>query len=49
MNVLDNINFSMRNDAIKYAASGTDKHWKMRQDYRSPRYTSRWDELREVF
>jgi DNA polymerase V len=49
MNTLDNINFSMRNDAIKYAASGIDKHWKMRQDYRSPRYTSRWDELREVF
>ncbi len=48
MNMLDNINFSMRNDVIKYAASGIDKHWKMRQDYRSPRYTSRWDELREV-
>lgn len=49
MNMLDNINFSMRNDVIKYAAAGVDKHWKMRQDYRSPRYTSRWDELREVF
>ena len=48
MNMLDNINFSMRDDVIKYAAAGTDKHWKMRQEFRSPRYTSRWDELREV-
>lgn len=48
MNMLDNINFSMRNDVIKYAAAGIDKHWKMRQEFRSPRYTSRWDELREV-
>lgn len=48
MNMLDNINFSMRNDVIKYAAAGIDKHWKMRQEFRSPRFTSRWDELREV-
>jgi DNA polymerase V len=48
MNMLDNINFSMRNDVIKYAAAGMDKHWKMRQEFRSPRYTSRWDELKEV-
>jgi DNA polymerase V len=48
MGMLDNINFSMRNDVIKYAAAGIDKHWKMRQEFRSPRYTSRWDELRDV-
>jgi len=48
MNMLDNINFSMRNDLIRYAAAGIDKHWKMRQEFRSPRYTSRWDELKEV-
>ncbi|MCE3281582.1 MAG: hypothetical protein K0Q66_319 [Chitinophagaceae bacterium] len=45
MLMLDNINFSMRNDVIKYAAAGIDKQWKMRQEFRSPRYTSRWDEL----
>lgn len=48
MSMMDNINFSMRNDVLKFAASGTKRNWKMRQEYRSPRYTSRWDELREV-
>jgi DNA polymerase V len=48
MNMMDNINFSMRNDILKFAASGLERNWKMRQELRSPRYTSRWDELREV-
>ncbi len=48
MNMLDNINFSMRGDIIKYAAAGTEKNWKMRQEFISPRYTTRWNELREV-
>jgi DNA polymerase V len=48
MNMMDNINFSMRDDILKFAASGTERNWKMRQELRSPRYTSRWDELREV-
>jgi DNA polymerase V len=48
MGMLDNINFSMRDDMIKYAASGTEKNWKMRQQFISPRYTTRWNELREV-
>jgi DNA polymerase V len=48
MNMMDNINFSMRDDILKFAASGTARNWKMRQEFRSPRYTSRWDELCEV-
>ena len=48
MNTLDNINFSMRNDIIKFASSGIDKNWKMRREHHSPRYTSRWEELRTV-
>jgi DNA polymerase V len=48
MDMMDNINFSMRDDILKFAASGTERNWKMRQELRSPRYTSRWDELREV-
>ncbi len=48
MDMMDNINFSMRDDALKFAASGTARNWKMRQELRSPRYTSRWDELRKV-
>ncbi|HUZ60509.1 MAG TPA: Y-family DNA polymerase [Hanamia sp.] len=48
MSTLDNINFSMRDDVIKFAASGIDTDWKMRREFRSPRYTSRWNEIRKV-
>jgi DNA polymerase V len=48
MNMIDNINFSQRNDILKFAASGTSRDWKMRQELRSPRYTSRWNEMKEV-
>lgn len=48
MNTLDNINFSMRDDIIKFASSGTKKDWKMRQELRSHRYTSRWQELKLI-
>lgn len=48
MEAIDNINFSMRGDTVKYAASGTTRDWKMRQDLRSGRYTTRWAELFEV-
>jgi DNA polymerase V len=48
MEIIDNINFSQRDDVLKFAASGTTRNWKMRQELRSPRYTTRWDELYEV-
>ncbi|MEO5595358.1 MAG: Y-family DNA polymerase [Chitinophagaceae bacterium] len=48
MGMIDNVNFSMRDDVLKFAASGTTRDWKMRQELRSPRYTSRWEELFEV-
>ncbi|NIM35090.1 MAG: DUF4113 domain-containing protein [Hydrotalea flava] len=48
MEVMDNINGSMRNDVLHFAAGGTGRNWKMRQELRSPRYTSRWKELPEV-
>lgn len=48
MEMIDNINFSQRNDVLKFATSGTRRNWKMRQEMRSPRYTTRWDELYEV-
>ena len=48
MSMLDNVNFAMRDDMIKFAASGTKRDWKMRQELRSPRYTTRWEELFEV-
>ncbi|MEO5945111.1 MAG: Y-family DNA polymerase [Ferruginibacter sp.] len=48
MSMLDNVNFAMRDDMIKFAASGTKRDWKMRMELRSPRYTTRWDELFKV-
>lgn len=48
MDMVDNINFSMRDDILKFAASGTTRNWKMRQELRSNRFTTRWEELFEV-
>ena len=48
MDMVDNVNFSMRDDVLKFASSGTTRDWKMRQELRSNRYTTRWDELMEV-
>jgi DNA polymerase V len=48
METMDNINFSMRDDVLKYVASGLKRNWKMRQELRSGRYTTRWHELFEV-
>jgi DNA polymerase V len=48
MDMIDNINFSQRDDVLKFAASGTKRDWKMRMELRSPRYTTRWEEMFEV-
>ncbi len=48
MSTLDNVNSAMRDDMIKFATSGTKRDWKMRQELRSPRYTTRWEELFKV-
>jgi DNA polymerase V len=45
MGMIDNVNFSMRDDVLKFAASGTTRDWKMRQEMRSKRFTTRWEEL----
>lgn len=48
MSTIDNINASIGSDALKFASSGLDRKWKMQQNMRSPLYTSKWNELREV-
>jgi DNA polymerase V len=45
MDMIDNINFSQRNDILKFASSGTERNWKMQQCFHSPKYTSRWQDL----
>lgn len=48
MAMIDNVNFSQRDDILKFASSGTTRDWKMRQELRSGRYTTRWDEIYEI-
>ncbi len=48
MKVVDNVNFGMGNNILKFASSGTKNDWKMRQELRSQRYTTRWDELYKI-
>jgi len=48
MSTIDNVNFSMRDDPLKFCATGVNKNWKMRQELRSERYSTRWSELRTV-
>ena len=48
MKAIDNINFSHRDDIVKFVASGLNRNWKMRQELRSKRFTTRWNELYEV-
>lgn len=45
MGVIDNVNFSQRNDLLRFASSGSARNWKMQQNHLSPKYTTRWDEL----
>lgn len=45
MGLLDNVNFAMRDDMVKFAASGTKRDWKMRMEMRSGRMTTRWEEM----
>ncbi len=48
MQALDNINFGMRSDMVKFAASGLTRNWKMRQEMRSGRFTTNWGEVYEI-
>jgi DNA polymerase V len=45
MKVIDNINFSQRDELLVFGACGTKRHWQMKQQQRSSRYTTRWEEL----
>jgi len=45
MQLMDKINTTHGKNSIYIAAEGTHNKWAMRQEYRSPSYTSRWNEL----
>lgn len=48
MAALDAINHQYGRDTLRTAASGIARTWSMRAAHRSPRYTTRWDELPTV-
>ena len=45
MNALDSINHRFGRNTLHYGAEGISKPWSMRQDFKSPAYTSNWQEL----
>ena len=45
MTVMDNINKKMGKESIKVASEGFKRPWKMKQENKSPCYTTKWDEL----
>ena len=46
MHAMDQVNLRMGSGTLRPMASGlTRRNWKMAQRHRSPRYTTRWDEL----
>ena len=48
MNVMDNINKKMGKESIKVASEGFKRPWKMKQENKSPSYTTCWDETMTV-
>lgn len=48
ISLMDKINEKYGTDSVKFAACGTKKHWEMRSEFRSPRFTTHWGEVLEV-
>ncbi|MEC7840254.1 MAG: Y-family DNA polymerase [Chlamydiota bacterium] len=45
MAMMDKMNQSLGYKAVRLAAEGVNKPWQMKQEKRSPRYTTQWDEI----
>lgn len=45
---LDTINAEWGTGTVKFAAEGVSRGWKAKSERRTPRYTTRWDELKVV-
>jgi DNA polymerase V len=48
MTVLDAINQAHGRHCIRYASQGLSERWKMRQQLKSPAYTTKWDSIPTV-
>ena len=45
MSVMDNINKKMGKESIKVASEGFRRPWKMKQENKSPCYTTQWSDI----
>jgi DNA polymerase V len=45
MKTLDNLNRQFGARTVQYASTGLKKGWSTKQEKRSPRWTTRWEEL----
>ena len=48
MRTVDQLNATWGRDVVRFAATGTERHWAMKQNHKSPCYTTRWQELKQV-
>lgn len=48
METFDQINQRMGRDTLRFASSGTTNEWQMRREYLTDKFTTNWQELREV-
>lgn len=49
MQAVDRLNAEWGRETVRVAASGIHRGWKLRSDRKSPRYTTDWDELLQVY
>jgi DNA polymerase V len=45
MTAMDSINRKMGKESIKLASEGFTRPWKMKQENKSPSYTTKWEDL----
>ncbi len=48
MGAIDGINQRYGRDRVRFAGTGLERGWKLKAEFHSPRYTTRWDELLRV-
>jgi DNA polymerase V len=48
MQIVDQLNTTWGRDTVRFAATGKKQHWAMKQGHKSPCYTTRWEELKQV-
>ena len=48
MTIVDELNARYGRDRVRFACSGMDRPWKLKAEFLSQRYTTRWGELLSV-